>query len=174
MRVVAVVEESQRALLVGRVRIRVGESDLQAVAHPLFYVGLQRIVGGDAGRRVRLGLGGIPDVGNAQVDVSSFKSLLIRLTVGQVNRWIREECVFCDDRVPISVVLLDRSARTDRMSRRGDLRLVEGQRNDLMAAEIADVADLDGEVAARLPLNVQSLVHGVRQFVGAVVIGERE
>src|SRR6202034_1074201 len=60
------------------------------------------------------------------------------------------------------------------MSRRGNLRLVEGQGNDLMTAEIAHVADLDGKIVPRLPWNVQSLVHGVRQLVGAIVIGKRE
>jgi hypothetical protein len=43
-----------------------------------------------------------------------------------------------------------------------------------MAAEIADVTDFDGQVATRLPLNIERLVQGVRQLVGAVVIGERK
>ena len=43
-----------------------------------------------------------------------------------------------------------------------------------MTAEIADVADLDGQIVTRLPLNVERLVQRVRQFVGAVVVGERE
>ena len=43
-----------------------------------------------------------------------------------------------------------------------------------MAAEIADVADGDGEIVAGLPLNVESLVHSVGKFVGAIVVGEGE
>ncbi len=51
--------------------------------------------------------------------------------------------------------------------------LVEG-RNDLVAAEIADIADFDGEVVARLPLDVERVVEGVGQLVGAVVDAERD
>ena len=80
-----------------------------------------------------------------------------------------------DDRITVGVVLLThRTTDQHRMGRRCDLRLVKGQRNDLMTTEIAHVADFDGEIATRLPLNVQSLVHGVRQFVGAIVVGKRE
>ena len=41
-----------------------------------------------------------------------------------------------------------------------------------MTAEIADVADFNSEVAARLPLNIEGLVHSVWQFVGAIVDAE--
>ena len=34
-----------------------------------------------------------------------------------------------------------------------------------MTAEGVHKADIDGEVVARLPLNVQRTVHGVREFV---------
>ena len=43
-----------------------------------------------------------------------------------------------------------------------------------MTAEIADVADIDGEVVSGLPLNVKSLVHRVRERIGAIIGGERE
>ncbi len=43
-----------------------------------------------------------------------------------------------------------------------------------MAAEVADVAELDGEVVARLPLDVEGVVDGVGQLVGAVVDAERD
>ena len=82
-RIVAVVKETHRALLIRRVRVSVGEADLDAVTQALFNVGLQRVVGGDAGRGVRLRLGRIADVGNAEVDVSAFKSLQVRLPVRQ-------------------------------------------------------------------------------------------
>ena len=38
-----------------------------------------------------------------------------------------------------------------------------------MASEIADVADVNGQVVARLPLNIESLIDGVGQLVGAIV-----
>ena len=34
-----------------------------------------------------------------------------------------------------------------------------------MAPKIADVADFDGQVIARLPLNIERLVNGVGEFV---------
>src|SRR5207302_6908650 len=41
-------------------------------------------------------------------------------------------------------------------------------------AEVADVADFDGEVVARLPLDVERVVVGVGQLVGAVIDAERD
>ena len=38
-----------------------------------------------------------------------------------------------------------------------------------MAAQVADVADIDGQVVARLPLNIERLVHRVGKLVVAVV-----
>jgi hypothetical protein len=35
-----------------------------------------------------------------------------------------------------------------------DSRLIEGNRDDGMAAAIADVADVDGQIVARLPLHL--------------------
>src|SRR5713226_10761879 len=43
-----------------------------------------------------------------------------------------------------------------------------------MAPEIADVTDGDREILARLPLNVERLVHGVGKLIPPVVIRERE
>ena len=53
------------------------------MTHSFFHVSLQRIVGRDARRGIGLRLGGIPDVGNAQIDVAAFKSFLIGLAVGK-------------------------------------------------------------------------------------------
>ena len=53
-------------------------------------------------------------------------------------------------------------------------RLVERHRDHLVAAQIADIAELDGQVVARLPLNIQRVVDGVRQLVGAVVNAQRD
>ena len=43
-----------------------------------------------------------------------------------------------------------------------------------MAAEVADVANFDCQVVARLPLDVEGVVEGVGQLVGAVVDAERD
>ena len=43
-----------------------------------------------------------------------------------------------------------------------------------MAAEIADVADFDGEIVARLPLNVERLVHAYREACWRGCNGERK
>ena len=43
-----------------------------------------------------------------------------------------------------------------------------------MAAEIADVTNLDRQVLARLPLDIESAVDGIGQFVGAIVGSEGE
>ena len=49
---------------------------------------------------------------------------------------------------------------------------LKGSGNDLVAAEIAHVADLDHQIVARLLLDVEREVHAVRQLVGAVVNAE--
>ena len=88
-RIVAVVEEAQAALLVEGVRVGVGRAHLDAVAHALVDVRLQRVVGIDAGGLVVDGLGRVADVGNAQVDVAA-------LVVGQIAvRTIRSKKVRC-------------------------------------------------------------------------------
>ena len=71
-RIVAVVEQAQPALLVQCVRLGVGGADLEAVAHALVYVYLQRVVVVDAGGLVSDGFGRIADVGNAEIDVAAF------------------------------------------------------------------------------------------------------
>ena len=60
------------------------------------------------------------------------------------------------------------------MRRRRNLRLIEWQRHNLVAPQIADVSDVDRQIVARLPLNIQRLVHRVRQFVLAVVVRKRK
>ena len=82
-RVVAVVEEAQAALLVEGMRPGVRGANLDAVAHALVDVRLQRVVGVDAGGLVGDGLSRIADVGNAQIDVAA-------LVVGQVAGWRSE------------------------------------------------------------------------------------
>ncbi len=43
-----------------------------------------------------------------------------------------------------------------------------------MTPEISDIADLDHEVATRLPLDVEGVVDAVGEFVLAIVDGEGE
>ena len=43
-----------------------------------------------------------------------------------------------------------------------------------MAADVADVANFNGEIVTRLPLNVERIVERIRKFVSAVVVGEGE
>jgi len=50
--------------------------------------------------------------------------------------------------------------------------LVERDGNDFVASQIADVADVYGEVPARLPLNIQGLIEGVWEFIRPVIVGK--
>ena len=84
-RIVAVVEEAEAALLVERVRVGVGGADLDAVAHALVDVRLERVVGIDAGGVVGDGFGRVADVGNAQVDVAAFVVGQVAAAVGQID-----------------------------------------------------------------------------------------
>src|SRR5258708_24052938 len=83
---VAVVKQTHCALLIRRVRVRVGKTNLDAVTQSLFNVSLQRVVGGDTNCRIGLRLGGITDEGDTQVHISAFKGLQIWLPVGQEGR----------------------------------------------------------------------------------------
>ena len=62
----------------------VGGAHLEAVAHALVDVYLERVVGIDAGGLVGDGFGRVADVGNAEVDVAAF-------VVGQVVAAIVEQ-----------------------------------------------------------------------------------
>ena len=56
---------------------------------------------------------------------------------------------------------------------RGNIGLVEGNRNDLVTGEIANIADFDHEIGARLVLNIEGEIHAVRQLVCRVVDTQR-
>ena len=56
----------------------------------------------------------------------------------------------------------------------GDPRLVEGNGHDLVTAGIAHVTNVDGQITARLPLDVEGVIHGVGQLVRPVVGGKRK
>ena len=167
-RIVAVVEETQAALFVEGMRVGVRGADQDAVAHALVDVRLKRIVGIDAGGLVVNGLCRVADVGNAKVDVAAFVVLKIGLAVGEVDG-----NVVVGDGVAVAVVLLVGAPRQRGICGRSDIRLIEWHGNDLMAAQIAHVSEFDGEIVPRLPLDVECVVHGVGQFVGAVVDTER-
>ena len=83
-RIVSVEEQAHSALFIQRVRIGIGETDLQPVTHALFDVSLQGVVRGNASRFVGFRFRRVTNVGNAQVDVAAFISREIRLAVGQV------------------------------------------------------------------------------------------
>ena len=55
-----------------------------------------------------------------------------------------------------------------------NLRLVERHRDHLVSPKISDVANLNRQVLARLPLNVQGVVDRVGQFIGWIVDTKRE
>ncbi len=121
---------------------------------------LERVVGVDAGGLVVDGLGRVADIGHAMVDVAA-------LIVGQVRRSVGQ--IDAADGVAVGVIL-----PVNRRRRGRDVGLVERNRNDLMTADVADVADIDREVVARLPLNIQRVVEGIRQLVRAIVDAERD
>src|ERR1700693_5860035 len=111
------------------------------MTHALFDVGLKRMVGRDARRRVRLRFRGVADVRNAEVDISAFECLLIWLAaVREVadgeGRGV-EGVRLSDNRVAVGVILFKLRTLEDRAGWRGNPRLVERQGNDFMPAEIA-------------------------------------
>src|SRR5579864_8821801 len=133
---------------------------------------LQCVISGNASCSVGFGLCGVADVGDAKIDVSAFKSLEIGLPIREVNRRVRKTGVLSDNRIPVGVVLLERRSFEFWIRRGDDLRLIEGQRNNRMSSKISDVTDVDCEIVARLPLDVERLVHGIGELVGAVVVSE--
>src|SRR5215472_13332386 len=127
------------------------------------------VVGVDAGCTVRDGFRSVADVGNAMVDVAAFVVLPIGMTVGKIDGNYFAGFVVGGNGVAVGVDL-----SVDGTAGVRDAGLIEGNGDDLMTAEVADVSDLEGEVFARLPLDVERVVVGVGKFVGAVVDAERD
>src|SRR5579862_8403481 len=120
---------------------------------------LQCVISGNASCRVGFGLCGVADVGDAKIDVSAFKGLEIGLAIREVNRRIRKSGVLRDDRIPVSVILLERRSLELGVRWSHDLRLIKRQRNNRMTSKISDVTDIDREIVARLPLDIKRLIH---------------
>ena len=51
----------------------------------------------------------------------------------------------------------------------GDLRLIEGDGDHFVTSEVAHVTDFNGEIVARLPLDIERVVDGVGKLVGPIV-----
>jgi len=77
---------------------------------------LKSIVSRDPRSRIGFGFRGITDVRNAEVDISAFKGLQVRLPVGK-GCW-REGCGVSQDGVAVSIILLKLS--TGRMGLVGE------------------------------------------------------
>ena len=148
------------------------------MAEALFQVRRERVIGGDAGSGVGLGLRGVTDVGHAQVDVAALVVILHRAViairaVGSFTQ-IGVKAVGVIHCVAVAVVLRGQSAGMGGTAGRCDLRLVEGHGNDLVTAEIAHIANFDHQIVARLVLEIEREIDAVRQFVGAIVDAENE
>ena len=72
-RVIAVVEQPQRALLVQGMGVGIGRTHLESMAHALLHMHLQGVVRRNAGCFIGDGLGGIPDIRNSQIEVAALK-----------------------------------------------------------------------------------------------------
>jgi hypothetical protein len=60
-----------------------------------------------------------------------------------------------------------------RIVRARDPGLVERDRNHLVTAQVANIADVNGDVTRWLPLKIEGYVNGVRKLVIAIVCAER-
>src|SRR5208337_2876535 len=169
-RIVPVIEQSKPALFVRRVRPRIGEANLQTVTQAFLDVRLQRVVHRNARGFVAQRLRRIADVGNAHIDVAAFiRAEVIARRDRRLAGDARQAYGSGSGAVSLEGVAVTVVLPVDGMRRRSDLRLVEGHRNHQVTPQVADVADLNQEVVARLPLNVQGVVDGVGQLVLAVI-----
>ena len=69
-------------MLIRRVRVSVGEADLDAMTQSFLNVSLKRVVCGNAGSGIGLRLRGITDIGNAEIHISTFKGLQVGCPLG--------------------------------------------------------------------------------------------
>src|SRR5882757_9720128 len=131
-----------------------------------------RALGRDTGCLVSLGFGRVSNIRDAKVNVAALIGGKIGLAIGQGGGCavVKAEGLA---RLLHSIAVGIRLA-VDGVSGRGNTGLVEGYWDDLVTAKVADVSELDGEVIARLPLDVQGVVDGVGQLVVLGVVGEGE
>src|ERR1700688_2644808 len=94
---------------------------------------LERVIRRDSGCSVGLRLRRITDVRNAQVDVATLKGLQIWLSI--IGDCRRTKGGWVEGRVAVCVILLKWCARADRIAWRRNTRLIERQRNDLVASD---------------------------------------
>src|SRR5580698_4900916 len=77
--------------------------------------------------------------------------------------------IVIQNRISVGILLA-----MDWMRRRGNARLVEGDRYHFVTAEIPDIADVNREIVPRLPLNIERFVERIGQLIIAVVNTEGE
>ena len=165
--VVAGEEEADVGLLVERVAVGVADATGDVVGEPLFDVGLEGVVGGGADGLKEGGVGAVADVGDAEVGIASVlgvprlagdRGVVVALIVGGV-----ENLEAVSRGLPMNGIVWG-----------GDAGLVEGDGDDGVTAAVAVVAEREGEVVARLPLEVEGVVDGVGEDVVLVVGAEVE
>jgi hypothetical protein len=141
------------------------------VAHALFDVCCQSIVGIDSGSLIVDGLCRVADVGNTVIDVAALVVFVVEISIGQAD-WAAGigSLAPCGS---LNVVTVRIDLAVDRTALGGNSRLVEGNWNDLMTTDIADVAEFNNPVVAWLPLDIQRLVVSVGQLVSAIVDAQR-
>src|SRR5579859_888775 len=152
-RVVAVEEESfgNSAALIQRVRPGVGSADHEAVAHSLLNADLQRIVIGDSLGFPEVGIGVIADEGHAKSGIS--------VRTGELADGSRHLLGLKDSETAIRVgglVSIGENLAVDGLGGCGNSGLIEGDGEQLVLSVIADVADVDQQGVARLPLHIES------------------
>src|ERR1700733_12341564 len=150
--------------------VRVGHSDLKAVSQALLDMDLEGVVRRDARCLIGFRFRGVSQIRNAKVDVAPLVSSQIRIAVWQVGWCAVVEAEGISRFLHSIAIGIDLTV--DGFRGGGDTGLIEGNGYDLMAAEVANVSYLDGEVMARLPLDIKGVVDGVRQLVVLSVIGE--
>ena len=142
-------------------RVGVRGTYLDPVAQALFDMGLQGVVSGNASRYVRQRFGRIAYIRDAKIDVATFIVVQVRLAVGQIDGGAG---------AVLKSVSICVGLPMDGVCRRSDTGLIERKRYDFMTAEIADIADLNSEVVARLPLNIERLIDSIGQFVAVSIV----
>src|ERR1700722_1615340 len=139
---------------------------------------LQCVVGRNSRGCVEFRIGGIPDVGDALVGVAAIDIKLHRLPIWQIQGASQESATIGRrarlDRIAVRIKLrirrsgwvrADRCGAAERIGRGGNSCLIERYGNDFMPAKGVYRADINREIIARLPLNIEGRIHGVGKLV---------